>query len=250
MAFEARADERLTLGFISIMITRPFSGFKANWTLEPPVSTPIFLKHRIAQLRIFWYSLSVSVIAGATVMESPVCIPIGSIFSIEQTTIILFALSRITSSSNSFQPSKDSSTKISVIGLAIKPFFTNSLNSSMLYATDPPVPPRVNEGLIITGNSIVPINVKASFQSCTNPPFAVSIPTSFITVLKRSRSSAFSIASTWAPISWTLNFFNILSLWRSIVRFKAVCPPTVGKIASGFSFSIIAITYSNVMGSI
>ena len=35
--------------------------------------------------RIFWYSRSVSVIAGATVTESPVCTPIGSTFSIEQT---------------------------------------------------------------------------------------------------------------------------------------------------------------------
>ena len=34
---------------------------------------------------MFWYSRSVSVIAGATVMESPVCTPIGSRFSIEQT---------------------------------------------------------------------------------------------------------------------------------------------------------------------
>jgi hypothetical protein len=31
-----------------------------------------------------WYSLSVSVWAGATVIESPVCTPIGSKFSIEQ----------------------------------------------------------------------------------------------------------------------------------------------------------------------
>ena len=36
-----------------------------------------------------WYSRSVSVIAGATVTESPVCTPIGSMFSIEQTTTTL-----------------------------------------------------------------------------------------------------------------------------------------------------------------
>jgi hypothetical protein len=40
--------------------------------------------HANAASRIFWYSTSVSVWAGATVMESPVCTPIGSTFSIEQ----------------------------------------------------------------------------------------------------------------------------------------------------------------------
>ena len=54
--------------------------------------------------RIVWYSRSVSVIAGATVTESPVCTPIGSKFSIEQTTTTLSWWSRISSSSNSFQP--------------------------------------------------------------------------------------------------------------------------------------------------
>ena len=35
---------------------------------------------------MIWYSLSDSVIAGATVIESPVCTPIGSKFSIAQMT--------------------------------------------------------------------------------------------------------------------------------------------------------------------
>ena len=61
-----------------------------------------------------WYSRSVSVICGATVIESPVCTPIGSTFSIEQITTALSAPSRMTSSSNSFQPAIDSSTRISV----------------------------------------------------------------------------------------------------------------------------------------
>ena len=39
-----------------------------------------------AASRMRWYSLSVSVCAGATVMESPVCTPMGSKFSIEQMT--------------------------------------------------------------------------------------------------------------------------------------------------------------------
>ena len=60
--------------------------------------------------------------AGATVIESPVCTPIGSIFSIEHMIIALSALSRITSNSNSFQPNRDSSISTSLMGLAFKPF--------------------------------------------------------------------------------------------------------------------------------
>ena len=58
---------------------------------------------------MIWYSLSVSVSAGATVIESPVWMPIGSIFSMEQMMMQLSALSRTTSISNSFQPMTDSS---------------------------------------------------------------------------------------------------------------------------------------------
>ena len=59
--------------------------------------------------------------AGATVIESPVCTPIGSMFSIEQTMTTLSLRSRMTSSSNSFQPRIDSSISTSVIGLASRP---------------------------------------------------------------------------------------------------------------------------------
>src|SRR5262245_30330336 len=84
VAFEARADERDTRGFISMTIKRPSLGLMANWIFEPPVSTPTFLIILRAALRINWYSRSVRVWAGATVIESPVWIPIGSKFSIEQ----------------------------------------------------------------------------------------------------------------------------------------------------------------------
>ena len=51
--------------------------------------TPISRMIAIEASRMRWYSLSVSVIAGATVIESPVCTPIGSRFSIEQTMTAL-----------------------------------------------------------------------------------------------------------------------------------------------------------------
>ena len=72
--------------------------------LQPPVSTPTARSTAMPTSRMCWYSRSVSVIAGATVIESPVCTPIGSRFSIEQTTTTLSCRSRISSSSNSFQP--------------------------------------------------------------------------------------------------------------------------------------------------
>ena len=100
--------------------------------LEPPVSTPISRMKAMAASRIPWYSLSVSVCAGATVIESPVCTPIGSKFSIEQMMTTLSRRSRITSSSNSFQPMTDSSMRISVTGEASRPAAAICRNSSRL----------------------------------------------------------------------------------------------------------------------
>ncbi len=70
--------------------------------------------------------------AGATVMLSPVCTPIASTFSIEQMTTKLSAWSRITSSSYSFQPITDCSTRISWTGLRLMPRSAISRNSSRL----------------------------------------------------------------------------------------------------------------------
>ncbi len=116
VAFDASADERDTRGFISITSNRPSCGETANCTFEPPVSTPILRSTAIEASRMRWYSLSVRVCAGATVIESPVWIPIGSKFSIEQTMMQLSFLSRTTSISNSFQPITDSSSSTSPVG--------------------------------------------------------------------------------------------------------------------------------------
>ena len=59
----------------------PFAGFTENCTFAPPVSTPISVMTARAASRRRWYSRSVSVIAGAIVIESPVWTPIGSMFS-------------------------------------------------------------------------------------------------------------------------------------------------------------------------
>ena len=132
VALDASADERLTRGFISMTIMRPSLGLTANCTLEPPVSTPISRSTAMEALRMTWYSLSVSVCAGATVIESPVCTPIGSRFSIEQMMMQLSARSRTTSISNSFQPSSDSSISSSLVGEASSPRLQMVSNSSGL----------------------------------------------------------------------------------------------------------------------
>ncbi len=132
VALEASAEERETRGFISITTIRPSAGLTANCTLDPPVSTPISRSTRIEASRMIWYSLSVSVSAGATVIESPVWTPIGSTFSMEQTMMQLSALSRTTSISNSFQPSTLSSISTSLVGEASMPRSTISMNSPLL----------------------------------------------------------------------------------------------------------------------
>src|SRR6266478_972966 len=68
VAFEASADERDTRGFISMITIRPLSGLTANWIFEPPVSTPTARITEKDASRMIWYSLSVSVWIGATVM--------------------------------------------------------------------------------------------------------------------------------------------------------------------------------------
>jgi hypothetical protein len=127
----ASAELRLTRGFISITTMRPSRGWIANCTLLPPVSTPISRMHAIAASRMSWYSRSLNVCAGATVIESPVCTPIGSKFSIEQTMMTLSFLSRMTSSSNSFQPAIDSSIRISLFSEIESPRAQMSSNSQV-----------------------------------------------------------------------------------------------------------------------
>ena len=158
---------------------------------------------------MIWYSLSVSVRAGATVIESPVCIPIGSIFSIEQTIILLSFLSLTTSISNSFQPTRDSSTRTSFVGDKSKPFLIIEKNSSSVFATPPPVPPKVKDGLIMDG---IPISLNANFASSSFlqiKDLADSRPMASILDLNFCLFSALSIASAFAPISSTLYFFKM-----------------------------------------
>ena len=151
MALDARALERDTRGFISISTWRPLAGSTANCTFDPPVSTPITRRTWSAESRMCWYSRSVSVCCGATVIESPVCTPIGSTFSMEHTMTPLSSPSRMTSSSNSFQPAIDSSTRISDTGDTSRLRAARVASSCRFAAKPLPPPPIVNEARTMSG---------------------------------------------------------------------------------------------------
>jgi hypothetical protein len=193
--------------------------------------------------------LSVSVCAGATVIESPVWMPIGSKFSIEQTMTTLSLPSRITSSSNSFQPAIDSSIRTSLMGDISRPQRTFFVNSSGVVAKLWPEPPSVRDGRMITGRPISFTSRSASAAECTTPLRGTSSPMLRIVALKTSRSSARLMASTFAPISSQLYFARTPAASRSSARFRPVCPPIVGRIASGRSAAMMRSSTSTVSGS-
>ena len=171
------------------------AGLTANCTFEPPVSTPTARITAIAWSRSAWYCLSVSVCCGATQTESPVWTPIGSRFSIEQMITTLSAWSRITSSSNSPQPSTDSSISTWPIGEAAIPRAQISAYSSGVRAIPPPRPPSVKAGRMIAGRPI-----RSCAASASGTVVAIAEPGTRSLALaivsrKRSRSSARSIAS-------------------------------------------------------
>ena len=119
--FDLRPRIGLTSAAIAEGIVRRVGGSRPHWMWQPPAATPISRMILSDASRMSWYSLSVSVCAGATVMLSPVWIPIGSRFSMEQTITTLSARSRMTSSSYSSHPRIDSSLSTSVVGLAPVP---------------------------------------------------------------------------------------------------------------------------------
>ena len=97
----------------------------------------------MAIVRICWYVRSLRVMAGATVMLSPVWMPIGSKFSMEQMMVTLSSLSRSSSSSYSFHPSRALSIMTSWMGLISRPYFSSLSNSLGSFTKAAPAPPRV-----------------------------------------------------------------------------------------------------------
>ena len=203
----------------------------------------------IAASRMCWYSLSVSVCAGATVIESPVWMPMGSRFSIEQTMTTLSIRSRITSSSYSFQPAIDSSISTSEIMLASRPRAVMSSKRAGSVTTPPPVPPSVNEGRMMRGKPIVVATCRASASEWASPLLGRSMPIRSMASLKSLRSSALRMASRSAPIMRTPNLSRIPCSASWMAMFRPVCPPRVGRSASGRSASMIFSSIGTVIGS-
>ena len=183
-------------------------------------------------------------------IESPVWTPIGSRFSMLQTITTLSARSRITSSSNSFQPSRDCSIRIWETGLASSPLLQIAANSSGLYAMPPPLPPRVKAGLMMRGK--LPIAAPTASDSSrveAIPDGHTCTPMRSMACLNSRRSSAFWIALRSAPISSTPKRSSVPFSAKVTARLRAVWPPMVGSRASGRSVSMTRVITSGVSGS-
>ena len=213
------------------------------------MSTPISRMMAMEASRMTWYSLSERVWIGATVMLSPVWTPMGSRFSMEQMITTLSARSRITSSSYSFHPTTDSSIITWFMRLASRPPADRASSSACVWATPPPVPPRVKLGRTIRGRPISSAMARTWSMLVAMPLLGMRRPMLFMAFRNRSRSSAFLMAESDAPIISTLNFSSTPISATATAVFRPVWPPRVGRMAQGRSFSMMAATASGVTGS-
>jgi len=118
-----------------------------------------------------------------------------------------------------------------------------SLISASLYAITIPWPPNTYEGLIKTGYSNLFAIIIASSSVKTVEPAGLGIPASSIIASNLFLSSAASTIS--ADVPKILTPISEIAL----INFIAVCPPNWQITPSGFSFSIISLTSSDVNGS-
>ena len=138
---------------------------------------------------------------GATTIDSPVCMPRGSKFSIDATVKHRSLLSLIHSNSISFQPLRLSSTRI--CGAKVNALSANSRKDFSSGQMPEPSPPSAYAERTITGN---PMDRAASSAASTLSTAWLTgvfseISESFLT--NRSRSSVFMIASTLVPSTST-----------------------------------------------
>ena len=231
---------------------RPSAGLIANWTFEPPVSTPISRSTAIAASRITLVFLVGQRQRRRDGDQSPVCTPIGSRFSIEQMMMQLSARSRTTSISNSFQPSTDSSISTSWIGEASRPprddllEFLEVVGDAAAGAAEGEgrpddrreadlgrAPSRASSSDVHDGGSSAIRGRSASIAS-----------------LNSARSSALSIASRVGADQLDAVLLEHARRRPAPSRvLSAVWPPMVGSSASGRSVSMIFSTISGVSGS-
>ena len=175
--------------------------------------------------------------AGAQQTESPVCTPIGSRFSIEQTITTLSSRSRITSSSNSPQPSTDSSTSTCEIGLSAEAAGDDRLEllgrAREAAAVAAERERRAGSRPAAAARRRSPARASSGVRTITER--GTRRPTEAIACPNASRSSAVWMAFAEAPISSISSSASTPARSSSIARLSAVCPPSVGSSASGRS---------------
>ena len=140
-----------------------------------------------------------------TVMELPVCTPIGSRFSIEQMMMQLSRLSRTTSISNSFQPSTDSSIRTSSVMEASMPRSTISMNSALVVGDASAGTAHGERRADDRGQPDVVERAQRIGKGLGLIEHGVSSPIWSSLCENGSRSSALSMASAVAPIISTPN---------------------------------------------
>jgi len=111
------------------------------------------------------------------------------------------------------------------------------------------MPPRVKDGLMMTGYPISSAIRCTSSMLRANPLLGTLRPMFSMAARNSSRSSALWITSGLAPIISTPYFSRIPREASSTDTFSPVCPPRVGRMASGRSLAMIFSMISGVMGS-
>ena len=203
----------------------------------------------LAASRSSWYWASVSVSAGATVTLSPVCTPMGSMFSMEQMTTTLSARSRMTSSSNSCQPTTDSSSRTCVMGLRRSPCSADA-PEALAVVGDAAAGAAEGEGrahderqaeLVGGGLGLLHglgehaarhaqadlLHGRAELEAVLGAPDGVGVGADHLDLPEVEHAALLS----------------------SMARFSAVWPPSVGSRASGRSISMMRVSVARSSGS-
>mmetsp|Transcript_43481 Transcript_43481/g.63729 ORF Transcript_43481/g.63729 Transcript_43481/m.63729 type:complete len:268 (+) Transcript_43481:2598-3401(+) len=221
------------------------SGSSAYWMLHSP-TMPRWRTTFTAVSRSMWYSLFVSVWLGASTIESPVCTPRGSKFSMLHTVMQLSAASRTTSYSTSFHPFRHFSTRI--CGARLKAFVAISRRCASSRQMPEPRPPSAKAERIMMGNPMWWATRTASSTVVTASDCAIfsSISTSFLA--KMSRSSVASMTGICVPSTCTLYLARMPFFSKSTPQFSAVWPPMEITMPSGRSRLSTCSTNSAVTG--
>ena len=199
----------------------------------------------IATERSSWYSSSLSVWLGATTMDSPVWMPIGSRFSMLQTAMQLSRPSRTTSYSISFQPRRLSSTSTwdTPPAKARRSAWSRSASLSTMPL---PWPPRAKPPRSITGKPISRAAARASSAVRQARLRAVATPISANRSMKSLRSSVSRMVFTGVPSTRTPYLSRTPASSSASPQLSAVWPPKESRRASTSSLTRIRSTNSGV----